>query len=676
MVNFAEKEPGSEKNSLFAKLLPLGLPTLLGGQQQPDAAAAAHEARHNGAGAGTAEDMEGVFEHFTESHAPAASNKVANKTGGKDKDKGKDSQSEGGGLHDSKPGPGKSKKGDRKQVDSALKETQALLDPAGQHDDPDQDAIKAVDTLTGLSAAQQRQAMQRMSNDDFDRLLSRVPKDNREQLESLYKNCTDPEKKLRLWAEVHKSKVGNNAREQNLVDTAVSSLFGGDPDLARRTQDRTDIATTTEQEVDEEVKHLLELKRSGKKLTTKDVEKLAQRKDLESKIELKHLVNITNDVDNAGTPGAGTTKPTERVTWSKQDLEQIASGLDRLPPGATSGNPLLKEIRRSKMRKDFDSTSSSWVDDPNVGGDHGGGVITVYDTGLTGSYRHTGQTSQLGDHHKGKKTPHGPISPLEETIVHEVGHDIADLNTASMDKLKRTTGWGDVGGKAQLKTQLMNTGLSDAEAEAKITELEAQRGSEYGAAGVTVNGVTYRIDPYDENGFVSHNEGAVPGGAEWDYARVSYHEHYAELYAKSVHVPERLHRDLIEKPAKDVEAKEKSRKKLADRIDKLRSGGKATPQQIAKVAEQLKSAEADLAKAQREKDMYEQQWSIMREDVFGTTDAKVDEAADSMMKDVPEAKRKKAGKLEKEFKKRAEIAVTPQQLEALQKEYQAKIAAL
>jgi hypothetical protein len=656
MVDFADKDPGSKTKDPFGSLLQMGwVSSLLGGQQAP----APHVAsvNHGGVGGQTDAQLDGVYEHYTETHSAPGDKAVAT------------ANSDGETKTESKSGPQnkknkKSTKSDRKQADAALKEAQALLDPAGKHDDPDKDAIKAVDTLTSLSAAQQRQAMQRMSSADFDRLLSRVPKDNREQLESLFKNCTDPEKKLRLWAEVHKSRVGNDAKEKNAVDTALHGVLGSDADLARRVQDRSDIATTTDQEVDEEVKHLLELKKSGRKLSAKDVEKLAQR---------KHLVNITNDVDNAGTPGSGAVKPTERVTWSKQELEQIASGLDRLPPGATAGNPLLKEIRRSKMRKDFDSGTSSWEDQPNVGGDHGGGVITVYDAGVHGNYRHTGQTSQLGDHHKGKKAPHGPISPLEETIVHEVGHDIADLNSASMDKLKATTGWGDVGDKAALKAKLMGAGLSDADAEARISELEGQRDT-YGAPGITVGGVTYHVDPYS-SGFISHNEGGVPAGEEWDYARMSYHEHYAELYAKAVHVPERLHRDLVEKPAKDVEAKDKSRRKLATRIEQLRKSG-ASPAQVAKVEEQLKHAEADLEKAKREKDMHEQQWQLMREDVFGVTDDAVDNSADSLMKDVPKAKRKKAQKLEKEFKQRAERVATPHQLEALEKEYQAKIAAL
>ena len=60
---------------------------------------------------------------------------------------------------------------------------------------------------------------------------------------------------------------------------------------------------------------------------------------------------------------------------------------------------MIKEIHRSTVRKDFDSTSHTWKNNPNVGCDHGRGVIRVFDTGVTESYRHTGQTSELGDHH-------------------------------------------------------------------------------------------------------------------------------------------------------------------------------------------------------------------------------------------------------------------------------------
>lgn len=580
------------------------------------------------------------------------------------------------------------KRNDKKQIDDALKQTSALLDPTAKHVDPQKDAIAATKTLTGLTPSQQQQAIQKMSSADFHRLLTTVPKEDRVAFESLYKNCKDPEKKLLLWAEFHKSKVASDAKAQKEhvpFLEGIGDALGFHSDTKRRNADRDEIAATTEKEVDEETQHMLHLLHSKKgKVSAADVERLASRKALESKIELKHLVNLTNDVDNPGTPHADTSMPTERVTWSKAELEQVASGLDRLPPDATTNNPLLKEIRRSKVRQDFNSTTNAWDKDPDVGGDHGSGVIRIFDSGVKERYRHTGQTSELGDHHKGQKTPHGPISPLEETIVHEVGHDVDDLNKTASDKFRAVTGWKqDAPDRATLKAKLQAAGLSPADADAKINQLELERANNYGGEGITVKGTTYKIDQYDRNntGYTSHKEGAVPKGDpnrkddEWDYARTNSSEHFAELYSKAVHVPERLHRDLIDRPKQEIQTKHAEELRLQARLAKLRAG-KATPQQITAVEGQLKQTQESLAKAQQQQTMLQEEWHIMREDVFHTTDQKVNDSAAHLIANVPPEKQKKALKLQNEFKKKAESLMTPLQLQELEEEFQKRVHSL
>jgi hypothetical protein len=573
---------------------------------------------------------------------------------------------------------------DSKEADRALKDVGKLLDPKGKHVDAGKDATVAVHVLRTLSPAQQKLAMNKMSKADFEHLLKITPKDNRELFDSLLKNCANPERKLLLWAEYHKSKTANDVKGKHedipLLDQAMGVLLGHPTEKAqaveRHNTKREDIAKTTEKEVDEETKHLLARMKAGKKVTTGEIDRLAERKDFEHEIEFRQLVNITNDVNEPGTKLANTTKPTERASWTKNELTQLASGLDRLPEEATTDNTLLKEIRRSKMRKDFDATKKKWVNDPNVGGDHGDGVITVYDTGVSGSYRHTGQTSDLGDHHKGKKTPRGPLSPLEETVVHEVGHDIHDLHPEVMDKLKRTTGWTDVADKNALKTQLKAAGLSDAAANAKITQLESERADNYGKEGITVNGTTYKVDPYSDGGFLSHKEKAIPKGAEWDYARTNYKDHFAEMYTKAVHVPEKLHRDLVEQPKRNTESKEKEHQKLVDKLAALRAKGPPDPKRVEKLEADIKAAQADVDQAKDVQKMYEEQWSIMRQDVFHMNDAKVDETAKALQGHVPAGKEKEAAKLQEEFKNRAEKVVTPQQLEDLEKQYKTRMEKL
>lgn len=586
-----------------------------------------------------------------------------------------------------KPAQHSTNKNQAKPIDDALKHTKELLDPAAKHLDPAKDAVQAVQVLNSLNPAQQKQALQKMGKEDFQRLLTSVPKDDRVAFESLYKCCPDPERKLLLWAEFHKSKVAGDAKAQKetvpLLE-GIGDFFGHPSDTKRRNADRDEVAATTEAEVEEEKKYLLDRMHSGKKFSGADVDKLADRKSLESKIELKHLVNITNDVTNVGTPNASTSMPTERVTWSKHELEQVASGLDRLPADATTNNPLLKEIRRSKVRQDFDAGSNRWVKDQGVGGDHADGVIRIFDTGVNSPYRHTGQTSDLGDHHKGQKTPHGRISPLEETVVHEVGHDVDDLSKVASDKFRAVTGWkDDARNRNDLKAKLQASGLSPADADARINQLETERANNYGGEGITVNGTTYKVDQYDPNGtgYTSHKEGAVPKGDpsnkvdEWDYARTNYKEHFAELYAKAVHVPERLHRDLIGQPEREVQSKQAERTRLQERLDKLRAGN-AKGAQIAAVESQVKQADLALTKAKEQQTMLNEEWRIMREDVFHVNDKKVDDSAAQLIQAVPPEKQKAAVKLQAEFKKKADSAVTPQQLEELQADYQKKVHAL
>src|SRR5262249_58846665 len=74
------------------------------------------------------------------------------------------------------------------------------------------------------------------------------------------------------------------------------------------------------------------------------------------------------------------------------------------------------------------------------------------------------------------------------------------------------------------------------------------------------NGKIYMVDPYG-NGYLAVDETAIPelGESEvgaagtnadtWKYARSNYKDQFAEQYAKAVHVPEKLYKDLVESPA-------------------------------------------------------------------------------------------------------------------------------
>lgn len=575
---------------------------------------------------------------------------------------------------------------DKERVDETIQATHKLLEGTEKQPLTPEKAKAALDALRGLPPALQGQAVEGLSKDDFSKMLTTVPIKDRELFETLYKNTKDPEKKLLLWAEHHKSKAHNDAEK---AKEAIDPKEVADPtkvsantkEKLRKNQRRDDITATTDKEVDEERDFLLAKIKNGETVKPEEIDALAERKQLEHEIEMKHLVNLTNDVDGAGNDGKdGKPKvaPTQRRTWSTQELTQVLSGLDRLPPDATRDNANLKEIRRSGVAERFNATSGAWDAKPNVGGDHQSGVIRIYDTGVSGNYRHTGDTSEIADHRAGQQTPRGPITPVEETIVHEIGHDIHDINPVAMKNFMSAAGWDNYG-EAQLKASLLQAGKTEDEAKQIVAQLNAERGKHYSQrAGIDVSGQHYMVDPYS-GGFLSHQVGGVAPGTSWGYAQSNPQDHFAETYAKAVHVPEQLHRDLITRPKAECDrfAKQQAdaQKSLAE-IRALKDRGLATLADVQEAEKALKSATEGLNQAERSKTALETQWRIMREDVFGVNQGTVTQSAQALEQKIPPGKEELGKQLKNEFALRAEAVMTPQQLENLQKEYELKMQGL
>lgn len=222
----------------------------------------------------------------------------------------------------------------------------------------------------------------------------------------------------------------------------------------------------------------------------------------------------------------------------------------------------------------------------------------------------------------------------------------------------------------------MASGISESDANAQINEIDQQRGNASGEKGVTVDGVTYKANLHAGRGYLSHNEGAIPKGPEWEYARTNHHEHFAEMYTKAIHVPERLHRDLIEEPKKNIESKQNDYQDLAGQLKLLKESGKADPRLIARLEADAKKAQSSIDQAKHEAQMYGEQWRIMREDVFHLDDARVDASAKALEGRVPKGKEKKAAKLQAEFRKKSEMAATPAQVDHLEKQYRELIQSL
>lgn len=157
------------------------------------------------------------------------------------------------------------------------------------------------------------------------------------------------------------------------------------------------------------------------KATTEDLKQLDGWKDLskadkvtlynrvshEAHVELKHNVNLTY----------GSKKGRQ---WSHREMTDIDKGLSKLPAKIGLENEKLFNLRRYTEIIDDGSKVAAWA--------KGNGDIEFSDIGAAGPYRMTG---------KG-------VSPVAETIIHEVGHHFDDENP-KWKGFQKISGWNNLG---------------------------------------------------------------------------------------------------------------------------------------------------------------------------------------------------------------------------------------
>lgn len=506
----------------------------------------------------------------------------------------------------------------------------------------DDEANGAVDALSALPPDLQGRAIEKMDKGTFDTMLSEVSTMDKTKFKSLFENTHDPERKLKLWAEYHKGQVATDAEleHQKTADDGGWWPFNDTKEQKendRLNKRRDEIVSTTNKEIDDEVKVAMEQLAAGK-LTEADINAIAARKDKEHKIEMKFNVNLVND--------EGKRRDGNKLAWSENELGQIENALARMPEDHVKHNSMLKEIRRSEMAQ------RGGVDKPNIGGDHSDGVIRIYDTGISGLYRHTNDQPESVDTNNSTNTR---LTPLEETIVHEVGHDVHDQNSEAFTKFKAAVGWQE----SMTDAQVTNAGISAAD----LAALKAGTKST-----VVVNGKVYQVDPYHTNQdgtprFVAYDEGSIPSTAQgaqpnqtyghdtWSYARTNPMDHFAETYQKAVHMPETLAKDLLDAPQNRVNVATATRDAFQASLDGLKAKQPpATPEEIKAAEDALKAQQATLDDARKDQTAQQSQWDIMRKDIFHTDKATDDAVKRLEAKGVPAAKvaefRSKAGRLQ------------------------------
>jgi hypothetical protein len=339
-----------------------------------------------------------------------------------------------------------------------------------------------------------------------------------------------------------------------------------------------------------------------------------------------------------------------------------------MPTEHVEGNKLLKNIHRDavKVRDGEEKT--------NVGGDHSGGRIRVFDTGVVGNYRHTGQARELSDHHICPQCG-ARIARVEEVVIHEIGHDVHDQNKSTHDAHSDAAGWE----KKLDEDSLSGRGLT----KEQIDDIKAGK-------RVVHDGQVFVKDPYKDGNFLAHNQDSIPEGdrdlseadkkksrewREWSYGRSNYKDHFAEHYMKAVLKPETLHEDLVEAPQAAVDRDQSDLEAAQQRIEdderalaEAKKQGldepttRALQENIDSSRRAAEKAEEALKQSTEDRDNLRTQYDLMREDIFGAPKMAADAEARLRSQGVEEAR------LE-QFRDEAEKAHTRQQIEMLERKY-------
>lgn len=408
-------------------------------------------------------------------------------------------------------------------------------------------ATEAMELLVSVPAAQRAKVIDGLDDTAFENLLDRVPEGDRERFDALVESSTNPKRKVRLWAEFHKSRANNDIAKHKGDVGKKGSRTDEQKQTLREHKRRETAAETTNTEVDVEVTELLERAKSGT-LTLSEVDEMRTRKDLEYGIELEHNLNITAEAEPR--PDGS------RVAWSTPELEQVQASLSQLPH--LQGKKAFERIERAQSKNG-----------ETKGGQFFGDHIKIYDKAMTPAegYSKNEPRTNVPDELRRK---HGDmIGALEYTLTHEIGHGAEANKPEAFKKFKESAGWGadGKGGSPEIPTE------------------------------------------------------EETGSRRWEYARGNAQEHFAEVYAKAVHAPEKVHADLVENPtriATDARADVNQRRAA---IARLKADPSADPAQLSAMSAELEPLEGEALAAENTAKQRTQQFNIMRNDVFGTDKA-------------------------------------------------------
>lgn len=539
-------------------------------------------------------------------------------------------------------------------------------------------ATRAVDLLLEIAPAQRGVVIDQMDDKAFQRMLERVPPDQRERFHGLLAGTKRADRKLHMWKEAHLSRARNDVERQKgdvgvddpkterTIDNWTSGLSKKDQAKADRKwkkehrkeltpdADRARDKKRTQEQKDNLVYHQRHVARyehtlaevndevgdmygnDGSLPELAQVDAMIERKEREYAIEKKTNLDLTNDIGG----------PDERK-WQPEDLEIIDRTTQRLPREHLERPDGLHEISRTTHARG------------GVGGFHSGHRIGITDRGVdtTPTYGESGEKREGTSPEFDAK--HGAtIENLESVLTHEIGHDVAERNPAAFEAFKKAAGY-----RSYNRDELAADNMSAAE----IDLLDSAR---KGGAIENNPGTERRYTPRfgtDEYWGIDHTalpySGKHEKGSEaddWEYARQGPGEHFAELYDKAVHTPKQLHQDMVERPAAEAKAARARVSRLLTAMSDL-PDTPANAQKLAKLQQELDQSLATMDEKQRTVEQRKGQFDVMRNDVFHTD--KAASAARARLGLTLDEQRLAA------FDDEAATLSTPEQIQALEERY-------
>ena len=447
-----------------------------------------------------------------------------------------------------------------------------------------------------LRANDARTALKILEGADFDELgfaMIQAGADDRispEALDYLYREASGPVAKLASWQAFAYRRSNRKVQEaENVGSVPVGKLD------ALRGGIYEDVGSGGEylrQEIDKIQKGSGLFKDLRSRWTVEEFDKIFQQA---RRLELKHGVSI-----RASKPSHLREIGSRYQTFSSDELETLDSVLNRLPRGHVADNPQIEFFQRQPHHATLAARGAEYS--------RGELRVNVFDGTFTGPYRATGETSYLGAHDK------QPLTAGEEALTHEIGHSVDARLPGVADAFSQAAGWERFAGNGEVKGALLAAGAEEEPAQEIIDILNEDRGQETRRRKFHGD-FEYMVNP-DGAGFYRRRLNRMPGDDQTpesgfshiDYARTSPKEHFAEMYAHMIHVPERTFRDYVHDPEQRESAAHVRYLDLvaAANLDDSR-------------VEERDSAKLEYDEALEQRKALGSQWDIMREHVFGVT---------------------------------------------------------